>query len=80
MKKYELCKYDIALLVNGTFPKFDKMIEFEDSGLGHWTGGFCDVWNWNLDALLCLSDEVLWDMYLENRENTYSYSLYLENQ
>ena len=55
----ELSKKDIIHLLRGVEPSYDKMRTVEDLGLGTYTGGFDDSFDWNYQSSKC------WDKYSE---------------
>lgn len=66
--KVELNKRDIVHLLRGVEPSYDKMGLIEDMGLGRYTGGFEDRFDWNSVTSVCwnkYSDEKLFELYLK---------------
>lgn len=62
----ELDKRDIIHLLRGVEPSYDKMRIIEDMGLGYYTGGFKDEFNWqytNYHLWDKYSDEELYELY-----------------
>lgn len=55
----ELTKKDIIHLLRGVEPSYDKMGIVEDMGLGYYTGGFEDIFEWQYP------NYHLWDKYSE---------------
>lgn len=53
----ELTKRDIIHLIRGVEPSYDKMGIVKDMGLGYYTGGFVDRFEWQY------SNYHLWDKY-----------------
>lgn len=64
----ELTKKDIIHLLRGVEPSFEKMGIVEDMGLGYYTGGFEDRFEWQY------SNYHIWDKYSEEE----LYELYIK--
>lgn len=62
--KAQLDKEDLIRLICGCCPpSYEVMEVFEKQGIGSYTGGFADRWDWNRRALEKKSKEQLWDYY-----------------
>lgn len=62
----ELTKIDIIHLLRGVEPSYDKMGIVNDMGLGYYTGGFVDRFEWqypNYHLWDKYSDEELFNLY-----------------
>ena len=57
--KVELSKKDIVNLLRGVEPSYEKMGTVENMGLGTYTRGFDDSFDWNYQSSKC------WDKYSE---------------
>jgi hypothetical protein len=55
-------KKDLISLVNGSEPSLERMYEFEK--FGDYSASY-DSWNWNWYKLEELSNEQLWNLYLD---------------
>lgn len=64
----ELTKRDIIHLLRGVEPSIEKMRTVEDMGLGYYTGGFEDRFDWQYP------NNYLWDKYSEEE----LYELYIK--
>lgn len=64
----ELTKRDIVHLLRGVEPSIEKMRIVEDMGLGDYTGGFEDRFDWQYP------NYYLWDKYSEEE----LYELYIK--
>lgn len=62
-----LDKKDLISLIRGICPSYEQMSDFEKLGLGTYTGGFADKWDWNSKDSSC------WDEFSEGE----LYGLYL---
>ena len=63
----ELDQKDIISLIRGTCPSYEQIDKFVNLGLGTYTGGFADRWDWNYSGSSCwdkFSEEELYDIYL----------------
>lgn len=64
----ELTKKDIIRLVRGVEPSYGTMGLVEDMGLGGYTGGFEDRFDWNYTTSKCwdrYSEEELYELYIK---------------
>lgn len=71
MKRIKKClnKEDLVRLICGSCPLSYEQIEFfAKQGLGSYTGGFADDWDWNRHALEEKSEKQLWDYYQQLKE------------
>ena len=62
----ELTKRDIIHLLRGVEPSYDNMGTVEDMGLGYYTGGFVERFEWqypNYHLWDKYSDEELFNLY-----------------
>lgn len=69
----ELSKMDLWRLLRGTEPTTFEWIEkLEKLGLGRYVGGFSDHWEYNstLSIPENLSEEELWELYKQMREQS----------
>lgn len=63
----ELNQKDLISLIRGTNPKYEEIDKFIKLGLGNYTGGFIDRWEWNYSycsAWYNFSEEELYNIYL----------------
>lgn len=67
--KIDLNRKDLAKLVGGNWPPLEDISMLEKRGLGRYTGGFHDRWDWDITALEKLSEQELYDMYLKYNKN-----------
>lgn len=67
----ELGKKDLISLVRGTYPSYEQIDELVRLGLGTYTGGFADRWDWSSKGSSCwdeFSEEGLYNIYLSLRD------------
>jgi hypothetical protein len=53
----------VDAIIGGTTIPHSQIDEYEEKGLGHWTGGFVDSWTWNRKGLEKLGLEELKYIY-----------------
>lgn len=68
--KVELNKAEIYGLLKSLSPPYELMNKYEESGYGHYIGGFNDEWCWSIDEekLDDMSEEELYQEYLTLKE------------
>ena len=59
----ELDKEDIICMVKSQSVPYSTIPIYEEKGLGKYSSGFLDEWNWNVAALERLSEKELFEMY-----------------
>jgi len=59
-----LNKDDLINLLKGVAPDYKQISQYVEEGLGDFTGGHCDMWQWNTSELQNKSDELLFQIYL----------------
>lgn len=67
----ELNQKDIISLIRGTCPSYEQISKFEELGLGTYTGGFADRWDWISSGDIrwdCFTEIQLYDMYLSLKD------------
>ena len=71
MKKLtiKLNKDDLITLVLGSSPYYSLIEEFQKIKLGSWCGGFVDKWSWDINELIKLSEEELYNVYIKTKES-----------
>ena len=63
-----LDKYDIVSMLRGITPEYDQISELLKMGLGTYTGGFADRWDWaDLRSKVWdrFTEKALLDLYLD---------------
>lgn len=63
MSNFALDKEDMMNLVCSQSVPYELIGEYEKKGYGHYTGGFCDKWDWNTSKLEELEKEELFQIY-----------------
>lgn len=64
----ELNKDDLVTLVNGSEPPYGQMNKYVKMGVGSYIGGFVDRWSWDEFALEELTEEQLYNIFLDCRK------------
>lgn len=59
----DLSKDEFIRLVMSYAPSLKDVSRFEDDGLGKYTGGFVERWDWNENALMNLPEDDLISLY-----------------
>ena len=60
-----LDKEGLVALVSGMNPTYDQIDRLQKRKLGDYTGGFADKWTWDRFSLKELSEQDLYNLYLQ---------------
>lgn len=60
-----LDKAGLVALVYGMIPTREQMDRLQKRKLGEFIGGFANIWNWDRFSLESLSEQELYNLYLQ---------------